>query len=127
VKLLTVMMVVVLLLVLCVATYAQGANAGGPAPGAQNDGEGRGFNRGDNAGQRAQGLANAFRAMRARAQTPPPVAMIFEGFIFVILGNVIYKVDPQEMKVVGAAFLMPPGVVTAGPAVATPLAPAPGG
>ena len=45
---------------------------------------------------------------------PTPVVTIFEGFMYVILGNQMYKIDPQEMQVVGFALLMPPGVVTAG-------------
>ena len=110
-KTLTVVMVVVLMLVFAVATYAQGGNAGGPAPGAAGGG-----GRGGGGGMR--GMGGGFGMQMA-----PPAVMTFEGFIYVILGNVIYKVDPKTVTVVGATFLMPPGLVTAGGGPLPPPAP----
>ncbi len=93
-----VLSLVVLLMVLSLAAYAQPRppGAGGP-PGAPPGGPGGGM------------WPGGFGMPMS-----PPVVMTFEGFIYVVLGNVIYKVDPKEVKVVGAAFLMPPGMAFPG-------------
>ena len=40
---------------------------------------------------------------------PPPMAMLpLEGMLYIVLGNMLYKVDPREMSLLGVVFL-PPG------------------
>ena len=44
---------------------------------------------------------------------PPPMAMLpLEGMLYIALGNMLYKVDPREMSLLGVVFLPqgpPPG------------------
>jgi hypothetical protein len=104
---------VMLLLVLAVEAFAQGQpGAAGPAPGAPA------------AGGRVRGGDGAFRGMGGMMPQPTPVMMTFQDYIFVVLGNVMYKIDPKEMKVVGVAVLTPPGMMITGQG-ATPLPPPP--
>ncbi len=116
-KVVAVVLMVLLMLGLAVEAFAQGdqpaGGAGGPAPGAGGGRGGAGGFRGPDGGFRMGGMM----------PQPTPVMMSFQDFIFVVLGNVMYKVDPKEMKVVGVVVLTPPGMRITGEG-ATPL-PAP--
>lgn len=119
-KVVVVVLMVVLMLGLAVEAFAQGdqpaGGAGGPAPGGPGGG-GRG---------RAGGFRGPDGGMRMGGMMPQtaPVMMSFQDFIFVVLGNVMYKVDPKEMKVVGVVVLTPPGMRITGEG-AVPLPPPP--
>lgn len=122
-RVVAVVLMVLFLLVLTVEAFAQGdqpaGGAGGPAPGAPGGGRagGGGF-RGPDGGMRMGGMM----------PQPTPVMMSFQDYIFVILGNVMYKVDPKEMKVVGVVVLTPPGMrITGEGAMPLPAPPPPGG
>jgi hypothetical protein len=89
-KRLTLVLLVLVLMSLAVAALAQ--DQAPPPPGA--------------------GPGGGMRGMRGGgAPMPPtPVMMVFQDFIFVELGNVLYKIDPAQMKVVGSCPLAtPPG------------------
>lgn len=38
----------------------------------------------------------------------PPVVTVFEDFLFIIMGNAVFKLDPRTMEVVGVTTLTPP-------------------
>lgn len=107
---LLVVSLVVLLLGLSLAAYAQGFPPGGGPPGGGPQGGGPG----------GGGFGGMRGGMGMGMGMAPPAVMTFEGFIYVILGNVIYKVDPQTVQVVGATFLIPPGMGQPGPGLPPP-------
>ena len=89
-------LVVVLLLGAAVTVWAQRAPAAGDPAAAGNQG-------GAQAGGRNFGMMARGMGMMA-----PPVMTVVDGALFVVLNGTLFKVDPNEMKLLGSVRLITP-------------------
>lgn len=101
------LVLVLLLLSLAGVALAEGREgAGGPVPAGDKPAWGVPM-----AGQ--PGLAppvkpQEFRPMPMPMPPAPPVVTVFDDFLFIIMGNTVFKLNPRTMEVVGVTTLTPP-------------------
>jgi hypothetical protein len=102
-----IVLLVFVLLALAVATFAQGQGGGGIFGGFGGGGAGGGA--GGGRGMGGPGMGGGGMQM-----PPAPAMMGYQDFVFVELNSVVYKIDPAQMRVVGALFLLAPAAPVPG-------------